>query len=600
MKLTPKKNTVPHPNTPTLRRMAMLAVALSLALVPGRALAGRPLGVDVYDGTGSVNWTSVHNSGVSFAWAKATEGNYYQDANYAANISNGKAADIYMGAYHYARPDLNTASTEAAYFWSYAKGHIAADGSTLMPMLDFEVFNGSKGAADYADWANQWCAAVTSDAGDAQVVIQPALYTSSCYACDFNSSVSQLLADVANYNGESAQSGNPWNVCTSCEVWGAGVWNVWQYSSSGSVPGISGNADEDVFNGNLAQLVSTMVATSGATKVKNPPNPSANNDTDGRIELFAVDGDGSLGHDWQTADNGGWAGTWPSMGGSGIKKTVTGANANGNLQTFVIEGDSHVYQTYWTGSGWTALSQLGVDSFKDICVASNPNGTLELFGISTSGVLYHNYQTSVNGYNSWSTWISIGGSGGTRVEAANNQNGNIGVFFLGTGGVLYQSFSGGTENYVTPSSLGGVSSDLTVVGWAADGHLEVFAVGGGGSLYHIWQIGANGSGGWSGWAELGGVNYTRVKGAINSANNPEIFTITQSGAMVHFYWNSTDGWDGPFSLGGINESFTVKANGNGDLNILAVGTTGQMYIKTYLAGETGWTGWSSLGGSLEY
>src|ERR1035438_2492060 len=70
-------------------RMAMLVLGLELLAGPGSALAQRPLGIDVssYQG-GSINWTSVKNSGVTFAWTKATEGTYYYDADFTINEGN--------------------------------------------------------------------------------------------------------------------------------------------------------------------------------------------------------------------------------------------------------------------------------------------------------------------------------------------------------------------------------------------------------------------------------------------------------------------------------------------------------------------------------
>jgi hypothetical protein len=44
---------------------------------------------------------------------------------------------------------------------------------------------------------------------------------------------------------------------------------------------------------------------------------------------------------------------------------------------------------------------------------------------------------------------------------------------------------------------------MTTVGQNADGRIEVFARGGNGALWHIWQTAPNN--GWSGWASLGGV-----------------------------------------------------------------------------------------------
>ena len=70
-------------------------------------------------------------------------------------MANGKAAGVQMGAYHYAEPGTNSPSTEADYFWNTAGSYILADGKTLMPMLDMEVFNGHVGATSYSEWAQR-------------------------------------------------------------------------------------------------------------------------------------------------------------------------------------------------------------------------------------------------------------------------------------------------------------------------------------------------------------------------------------------------------------------------------------------------------------
>ena len=50
--------------------MTVLAGTLTLGLALS-ATAQRPLGIDVSHWQGTINWTSVATSGVSFAWCKA-------------------------------------------------------------------------------------------------------------------------------------------------------------------------------------------------------------------------------------------------------------------------------------------------------------------------------------------------------------------------------------------------------------------------------------------------------------------------------------------------------------------------------------------------
>ncbi|MGI8967158.1 MAG: glycoside hydrolase family 25 protein, partial [Limisphaerales bacterium] len=137
-------------------RRIITVTALILALGAGHAMAQRANGIDVSRYQGTINWVSVRGAGYTVAWAQATRGSYLVNANFTANMSNGKAAGVLMGAYHFAEPAVNSPSTEANYFWNLAGPYIVADGKTLMPMLDVEVFTGHVGASSYSDWANQW------------------------------------------------------------------------------------------------------------------------------------------------------------------------------------------------------------------------------------------------------------------------------------------------------------------------------------------------------------------------------------------------------------------------------------------------------------
>src|SRR5258707_11768744 len=125
--------------------LVVAVIGLGIMVGPGRVLAQqRPLGTDVssYQGSG-INWPTVKSDGVSFAWTKCTEGTGYFDADFAINEVNAKSAGVYIGAYHFARPDLNLftagADAEADYFWNHAKNYIQGGNSYLVPMLDFEA-----------------------------------------------------------------------------------------------------------------------------------------------------------------------------------------------------------------------------------------------------------------------------------------------------------------------------------------------------------------------------------------------------------------------------------------------------------------------------
>ena len=62
------------------------------------------LGIDVSHYNGEVDWFSVSDSDVKFAFAKATEGTSMVDDRFANNWKGMGDAGLLRGAYHFARP----------------------------------------------------------------------------------------------------------------------------------------------------------------------------------------------------------------------------------------------------------------------------------------------------------------------------------------------------------------------------------------------------------------------------------------------------------------------------------------------------------------
>lgn len=232
-----------------------MAAGLALALV-GSAQANNLFGIDVSSYQGSITWSSVYANGARYAFAKATEGNYYRDAYFNSNMTNGKAAGMQMGAYDFCRPDQHCPSVEVNYFWSFAGGKIIADGKSIFPMVDFETFNGHPCESTYTAWMNDWSVDVKAKTSH---FMHPVLYSSAGTGmCDMTTACT-LSAWVANYNGLNLYTGYPWTCCTSCNYVSPGstcCWTYWQVTSSGRIGGISGNCDFDAYPATLAQLIS--------------------------------------------------------------------------------------------------------------------------------------------------------------------------------------------------------------------------------------------------------------------------------------------------------------------------------------------------------
>jgi lysozyme len=240
-----------------MKKLTLLIAAIAVTFGTSRAFANNTthslFGIDVSNFQGYVTWSSVKADGADFAFAKATEGATFTDADFSGNMTRGKGAGMQMGAYHFARPENNCVSPESNHFWAVAGGKITADGKSLFPTLDLEVFSGHSCQSSYTAWCNQWAADVK---GKTANFLHPVLYISACNACNVGSSIT-LSAWIACYNGQNLYTGNPWSTCTSCNVWGgSNAWTYWQVSSSGRIGGVSGNCDFDAYNGTLAELKS--------------------------------------------------------------------------------------------------------------------------------------------------------------------------------------------------------------------------------------------------------------------------------------------------------------------------------------------------------
>ena len=254
------------------------AIFLFLALTPLEVSAQRPLGTDVSNYQPSINWTTVKNAGVTFAWAKATEGLSYTSPSFAGQISGAKSVGIYIGAYHFARPSnhpnitgANSADSEANFFWSVASNYVKGSGTYMVPMLDWEDTSATVAAGFtvtmMSQWVNQWCNTVSNLARANGVTLKPIVYTGVFYSQPnatypgLNTTVTVWPSWIAAYPANpNVQGGGP----SSTYPWS--TWNIWQYADTNWSGG-----DSDVFNGTAAGLAALVVGGLSAPAITSQP-----------------------------------------------------------------------------------------------------------------------------------------------------------------------------------------------------------------------------------------------------------------------------------------------------------------------------------------
>lgn len=226
---------------------AAATAAAALVATAGPAAAATTPGIDVSRYQGSINWTSVRNSGIQFAFIKATEGTSYKDPNFNANYVNAYNAGVIRGRTTSPAEHLRR-STQANYLASNG-GAWSADSRTLPAALDIEG-NPYSGGYCYGlsttgmrNWIQDFLNTYRSRTGRYAVI-----YTTTSW---WNQCTGSWTGPWANHPLWLAR----WASAPGTLPAGAPFWSFWQYTSTGAVSGISGNVDRNYWNGDRSRLI---------------------------------------------------------------------------------------------------------------------------------------------------------------------------------------------------------------------------------------------------------------------------------------------------------------------------------------------------------
>lgn len=262
-------------------RSLSLAAGIALVTAAATALGARSYGVDVSDWQGSINWSAVRNAGKDFAFIRSTRGgttgtynqstrvgtlsHRYDDLRFTFNITQARSVGIFAGPYHFSRPDLpaNTGLDEANHMLEIAGAYMKP--GHLRPVLDLEAGD-QRSTTDLTNWALEFANRIYEVKG-----VYPIVYVNSYYA---NTQVDSRLAAldlwIARWPTNPNPEGNPPGTSTYPNVYGVwnptypntpnpAPWDFWQYSSTGSVSGVSGNVDLNVANGDIERVKDFLV-----------------------------------------------------------------------------------------------------------------------------------------------------------------------------------------------------------------------------------------------------------------------------------------------------------------------------------------------------
>ncbi|MEU7293897.1 lysozyme [Streptomyces exfoliatus] len=204
-------------------------------------LATQTEGVDVSSHQGNVAWSTLWNSGVKWAYVKATEGTYYKNTYFAQQYNGSYNVGMIRGSYHFATPDTTTGAAQADYFVNNGGGW-SKDGRTLPGVLDIEwnpygATCYGKTQAGMVAWIRDFVNRYKYRTGRDAVIYTATSWWTQC---------------TGNYSGFG--STNPLWVARYASTVGelpAGwlYYTMWQYTSSGPTVG-----DHNHFNGDLSRV----------------------------------------------------------------------------------------------------------------------------------------------------------------------------------------------------------------------------------------------------------------------------------------------------------------------------------------------------------
>ncbi len=221
----------------------LVAMLITLGVVPATAMSARALpgtipGIDISQYQETIDWPSVDPAKVTFVIMRATRGESYIDPMYEINLAGASHNGFVVGAYHRATPSSSSgdAVAEADQFLAVARNS-ALD---LIPALDIEE-TGGLSVNQLQEWVKTWVARVYNQLG-----VRPMVYASP-YFWRTSMGDSHWFADhgyplwIANWYVSAPD--------VPANNWQGQGWTFWQWSSTGSVSGISTAVDKDRFGG---------------------------------------------------------------------------------------------------------------------------------------------------------------------------------------------------------------------------------------------------------------------------------------------------------------------------------------------------------------
>ncbi|MBC3888364.1 hypothetical protein GH810_08580 [Acetobacterium paludosum] len=199
-------------------------------------------GVDLSAYQGVIDWKTLAEQNIDFAYIKATEGNDYVDTQFKTNWEASQKTDLKVGAYHFLDYDT-TGKDQANNFIA----NVPASKDNLPPVVDLELY----GQYDENPLPKEQAKVILNEflkALEDHYGVKPIIYTSQRV---FNLYIG---TDYTDYKIWIVDLDNSWPKTLP----NGGSFTFWQYTQRGILDGYDGNEtfiDFDLYKGTYAEFL---------------------------------------------------------------------------------------------------------------------------------------------------------------------------------------------------------------------------------------------------------------------------------------------------------------------------------------------------------
>ena len=213
-------------------------------------------GIDVSDWQGYINYEEVKNSGIQVVYIKASQGVNIKDPYFDINYENAKNNGLKVGFYHFlTATTVKEAEKQAQYFTSVISGKIP----DCKLVMDYEIFG--ENTVSQIQEISQVFMKTVKRLTNKEVIIYSDLYNSkTIFSKELSEQYKLWLADYTNLaNLENSESN--WK-----------NWIGWQYTDRGTVSGINGYVDRDIYTKEIFLEDSTPIPVIDNTNIEETDN----------------------------------------------------------------------------------------------------------------------------------------------------------------------------------------------------------------------------------------------------------------------------------------------------------------------------------------